>query len=91
MNAKIIITDELFKNLQTKVREKMLPHQWLALNDKFDGEQKSHAVRNLKIAAEHDEKSASMVEYGDFAKESDLCKWMEGRSQTKEQRKFHAR
>ncbi len=77
MNAKIIITDELFKNLQTKVREKMLPHQWLALNDKFDGEQKSHAVRNLKIAAEHDEKSASMVEYGDFAKESDLCKWME--------------
>ena len=39
MNAKIIITDELFKNLQTKVREKMLPHQWLALNDKFDGEQ----------------------------------------------------
>lgn len=77
MNAKIIITDELFKNLQTKVREKMLPHQWLALNDKFDGEQKSHAVRNLKIAASHDEKSAPMVEYGDFAKESDLCKWME--------------
>ena len=77
MNARIRITDELFSNMQIKMREKMLPHQWLALNDKFDGEQKSHAVRNVKIAAAHDGKSAITVDFGDFAKESDLSKWME--------------
>ena len=77
MSKTISILDNFWKKKQQKMREKMIPHQWLALNDELDSEEKSHAVRNLKLAAKALPANDVVVDYGDFGKESDLCKWME--------------
>lgn len=55
------------------VREKMLPYQWLALNDQvLDGE-KSYCIRNFRIAA-----GLEQGEHGGFVfQDSDLAKWLE--------------
>ncbi len=55
------------------VREKMIPHQWAALNDQLPGAEPSHAIDNLRIAA--GEKSG---EYrGMVFQDSDVAKWLE--------------
>ncbi len=55
------------------VREKMLPYQWLALNDRIEDGEKSWCIRNLRIAA-----GLEQGEHNGFVfQDSDLAKWLE--------------
>ena len=55
------------------VREKMIPYQWDALNDRVPGAEPSHAIENLRIAA--GEKSGKYR--GMVFQDSDVAKWLE--------------
>lgn len=55
------------------VRDKMLPFQWLAINDQLPDAEKSGAIRNLEIAAGR--KSGAF--YGTMWQDSDVYKWLE--------------
>ncbi|WP_409348570.1 glycoside hydrolase family 127 protein [Paenibacillus phyllosphaerae] len=55
------------------VRETVIPYQWDALNDRIEGAEPSHAIRNFRIAAGHEEGSF----YGFVFQDSDLAKWLE--------------
>ncbi|MDI9414143.1 MAG: glycoside hydrolase family 127 protein [Bacillota bacterium] len=55
------------------IRDKVIPYQWDALNDKIAGAEPSHAIENYRIAAGEST--------GDFKgmvfQDSDLAKWLE--------------
>lgn len=55
------------------VRDVVLPHQWQILNDEIPGIEPSHAIRNLRIAAEDD----IGTYYGMVFQDSDVAKWLE--------------
>ncbi|MCP3392380.1 glycoside hydrolase family 127 protein [Bradyrhizobium sp. CCGB12] len=67
------VTDPLFGKYQQLVREVTIPHQWEALNDRIPGVAPSHAVENLRIAANR----ATGEYYGSVFQDSDLAKWLE--------------
>jgi DUF1680 family protein len=55
------------------VRDRVLPYQWNALNDRIPGAPRSHSIENFRIAA-----GASAGEYEGFVfQDSDLYKWLE--------------
>jgi hypothetical protein len=58
------------------VARKMLPYQWLALNDEVPGAEPSHAVENFRIAAGE----ASGEFKGTIFQDSDVAKWIEAAS-----------
>ena len=69
----IEITDGMLYQLQTLVREKVLPYQWEALHDRVEEAAKSHCIENFRIAA-----GLSTGEfYGNVFQDSDLYKWLE--------------
>jgi hypothetical protein len=54
-------------------REKTIPYQWMALNDKISGAPQSHSLENFRIAA-----GRSTGHYdGMVFQDSDLYKWLE--------------
>lgn len=69
MNKQIKITEGFFKNYKNLVEEVMIPYQYNVLHDV----EKSHAIRNLEIAAG--------LEKGEFEgwvfQDSDVYKWLE--------------
>ncbi len=65
------------KRLKT-VREKMIPYQWEALNDRVKDAEPSHCIRNFKIAAGKEEGAFE----GFVFQDSDLFKWIEAASYT---------
>ncbi|MGI6726586.1 MAG: glycoside hydrolase family 127 protein [Christensenellales bacterium] len=55
------------------VREKMLPYQWQALNDRVQDSEPSGCIRNFEIAAGRKKGS----HHGFVFQDSDLAKWLE--------------
>ena len=55
------------------VRDRMIPHQWKALNDQAEGGEKSFCIRNFRVAV-----GLEQGEHGGFVfQDSDLAKWLE--------------
>lgn len=67
------VTDRFYTRLRELVREKVIPYQWEALNDRIEGAEPSGCIRNL-LAAANGEKAEH---YGFVFQDSDLYKWME--------------
>lgn len=69
----INVNDTFWKSMMELVRTKVIPYQWEALNDRIDGAEPSHCMKNFKIAA-------GMME-GQFKgfvfQDSDFAKWIE--------------
>lgn len=58
------------------IAEKVIPRQWLALNDRIPGAEPSHAMRNFRIAA-----GEMRGEHRGFCfQDSDVYKWIEAAS-----------
>ncbi|MFV0393534.1 MAG: glycoside hydrolase family 127 protein [Coprobacillaceae bacterium] len=69
MNKQITITDGFFKNYKKLVEEVMIPYQYKVLHDV----EKSHAIRNLEIAAGLESEEFE----GWVFQDSDVYKWLE--------------
>lgn len=73
ISSNIQIQDPFWSEYIRLVREVMVPYQWETLNDRVEGIEPSHAIRNFKIAAN--------LESGDFYgmvfQDSDVAKWLE--------------
>lgn len=67
------VADPFWSEKMETVRQKMLPYQWDALNDRIPGAEPSHCMENFRIAAG--------LEEGEFQgrvfQDSDLAKWIE--------------
>ena len=70
---KVRITDGFFGKYQKLIQDVVIPYQWEALNDRIDGAEPSHAIKNFRIAAG--------LEQGEFKgfvfQDSDFSKWLE--------------
>lgn len=63
---------------QRLVREKVIPYQYQVLEDKLEGVEKSHALENLRLAAQKNRGEALSGEfYGMVFQDSDVAKWLE--------------
>ncbi|MCL2222896.1 MAG: glycoside hydrolase family 127 protein, partial [Oscillospiraceae bacterium] len=73
--SKFTVNDNFWNNYQNIVCDIMLPYQYAVLNSSVDDDdlEKSHALRNLKIAA-GEEKGKF---YGMLFQDSDVAKWLE--------------
>jgi len=69
----VLVHDAFWDRYTGLVREKVLPYQWEALNDRVPGAEKSHAVENFRIAAGFAEGEF----HGYVFQDSDLAKWLE--------------
>lgn len=69
----IQIRDPFWSEYIRLVREVMVPYQWKAINDRVEGAEPSHAIRNFKIAAGREEGEF----YGMVFQDSDVAKWLE--------------
>ncbi|WP_248924136.1 glycoside hydrolase family 127 protein [Paenibacillus hamazuiensis] len=69
----ISIQDNFWSEYIRLVREVVVPYQWEALNDRIEGVEPSHAIRNFKIAAGLEKGSF----YGMVFQDSDVAKWLE--------------
>ncbi|WP_219835635.1 glycoside hydrolase family 127 protein [Paenibacillus sp. R14(2021)] len=69
----VTITDSYWSAYQKLIQDTVIPYQWEALNDRIQGAEPSHAIRNFRIAAG--------LEQGEFGgmvfQDSDLAKWLE--------------
>ncbi|MGG1554334.1 glycoside hydrolase family 127 protein [Paenibacillus ferrarius] len=67
------IHDDFWNRYRDLVRGTVIPYQWEALNDRVEGAEPSHAIRNFRIAAGLEEGT-----FGGFVfQDSDLAKWLE--------------
>lgn len=70
---KVNLSGGFWGKYQELIRKSVIPYQWDALNDRIEGAEPSHAIRNFKIAAG--------LEKGEFKgfvfQDSDLYKWLE--------------
>lgn len=67
------IQDSFWSDKIELVRKVVIPYQWEVLNDRVPGADKSHAIKNLEIAA-------GMLEgefHGFFFQDTDVAKWIE--------------
>ncbi len=71
------VTDPFFSRLRELVREKVIPYQWEALNDRVAGADKSGCIYNFRQAAAKNEGKPYGEHYGCVFQDSDLFKWME--------------
>ncbi|WP_379161549.1 glycoside hydrolase family 127 protein [Paenibacillus sp. sgz5001063] len=71
--GKVQIHDPFWSEYVRLVREVMVPYQWEALNDRVEGAEPSHAIRNFKIAAGREAGEF----YGMVFQDSDVGKWLE--------------
>jgi DUF1680 family protein len=71
--AEVKIKDQFWQTLMELIRTQVIPYQWDALNDRIEGAEPSHCMKNFKIAAG--------LEKGRFAgrvfQDSDFAKWIE--------------
>lgn len=70
---KVTINDEFWNYYRDLVAKKVVPYQWLTLNDAVEGAEPSHAIKNFQIAAG----DLSGEYYGAVFQDSDLYKWIE--------------
>jgi DUF1680 family protein len=67
------IYEGFFGKYQSLINDVVIPYQWDALNDRIDGAEPSHAIKNFRIAAG--------LEQGEFQgfvfQDSDFYKWLE--------------
>lgn len=68
------IKDDFWSKIQTIVTDNVIPYQEKILNDEIPGAEKSHALKNFKIAAGLEEGEY----YGLVFQDSDVAKWLEG-------------
>lgn len=69
----VSISDGFWSEYIELVRQVVVPYQWEALNDRIPEAEKSHAVRNFKIAAGEEQ-----GEFGGMVfQDSDVAKWLE--------------
>ncbi len=69
----VSVRDSFFSRLMDIAKDKMIPYQWLALNDAAEGATKSYCLRNFRSAA-----GLINAEHGGFVfQDSDLAKWIE--------------
>lgn len=70
---KVEISNGFFGKYQKLINDVVIPYQWEALNDRIDGAEPSHAIKNFRIAAG--------LEQGEFKgfvfQDSDFSKWLE--------------
>ncbi|GHU72692.1 hypothetical protein FACS189450_10950 [Spirochaetia bacterium] len=77
------INDSFWAPFMERVRTKVIPYQWEALNDRIPGAEPSYAMRNFKLAAQltHPELNYGVdnaVGFGGMVfQDSDLAKWIE--------------
>ncbi len=69
----IRITDPLFQTVMTTIKEKMIPYQWEIINDRVEGAEKSHCIKNFKITAGEATGNHGGVVFLD----TDVYKWLE--------------
>ena len=63
---------------QKLVRQVVLPYQYDIMDDKLPGVEKSHALENLRLAAQKNRGEALSGEfYGMVFQDSDVAKWLE--------------
>lgn len=71
--ADVRITGGRMGPIQRMVRERMLPYQWEALNDRIEGATKSYCIRNLRATAGEID-----APHGGYVfQDSDVAKWLE--------------
>lgn len=68
--------DPFWNPLQELVAQVVLPYQFRIMNDEIEGQAKSHAIKNFRIAAGQEEGEY----YGRVFQDSDLAKWLEAAS-----------
>lgn len=73
---RIRVEDHFFDRLRTLVRDKVIPYQWEALNDRVPGAEKSGCIENFR-AAKRKKQGEQGQHYGYIFQDSDLYKWME--------------
>jgi DUF1680 family protein len=79
----IRIDDQFWGAFMERVRTKVIPYQWKALNDNIPGAEPSYCIRNFKLAAEltHPELDYGVprdIGFGGMVfQDSDLAKWIE--------------
>ncbi|MDR2070083.1 MAG: glycoside hydrolase family 127 protein [Treponema sp.] len=79
----IAINDQFWGAFMERVRTKVIPYQWKALNDKVPGAEPSYCIRNFKLAAEltHPDLYYGVprdIGFGGMVfQDSDLAKWIE--------------
>lgn len=69
----VIINDQFWIKFLDLVRQKVIPYQWDAINDQIPGAAKSHAVKNLKLAAKKQQGDF----HGHVFQDTDVYKWLE--------------
>lgn len=73
LDCNVKVNGRFWAGYQALVRDTVIPYQWEALNDRVEGAEPSHAIKNLKIAA-----GLTQGEYHGFVfQDSDLAKWLE--------------
>lgn len=70
---KIKIQDKFWDRYVRLVKEVLIPYQWDILNDRLEGVETSHCIRNFKIAA----KEAAGEFGGAVFQDTDVAKWLE--------------
>lgn len=70
---KVKIKGNLFQEYQKIAREQMIAYQWEVLNDRVEGIEPSHVIKNFEIAAGRENGEY----YGMVFQDSDLYKWIE--------------
>ena len=71
--SQVRIDQGYWRRVLDKVRTRMLPYQWEALNDRVPGSAPSYAMANFRIAAG----DAQGEHGGHVFQDSDLAKWLE--------------
>src|SRR5512133_481516 len=61
-----------------RVRDRVIPYQWEALNDRIPGAEPSHCIANMRAAADYNRTGVKSGEFqGMVFQDSDLAKWIE--------------
>lgn len=71
--SKVAINDGFFTPYINLVKDVVIPYQWEVLNDNIPEADKSHCIKNFRIAAGLEEGEF----YGFFFQDTDLAKWLE--------------
>lgn len=69
----INIQDAFWDRYVKLVKKVIIPYQWDILNDKLEGVETSHCIKNFKIASKREKGEF----YGAVFQDSDLAKWIE--------------
>jgi DUF1680 family protein len=82
----VTVKDSFWTPFMERVRTKVIPYQWKALNDKVPGAEPSYCMRNFKLAAELTNPELDygvprdIGHEGTVFQDSDVAKWIEAAS-----------